>query len=139
MFCYLTIFKTCCSENWQLEEKQFWKNTKKKKPAEIFLCHEQEEIYTNSKKKQYILFIYFFLVKRDFFKCSIIEFFCFLIRNIIAAFEVAAKSCVIVWRKSAKTKFKIFLNKCFSRFQFTCDLHDALNQKNIKTFEFDWK
>ena len=26
----------------------------------------------------------------------------------------------------------------FSRFQFTCDLHDASNQKNNKSFDFYW-
>ena len=32
-----------------------------------------------------------------------------------------------------------FLCMFFSRFQFTCDVHDALQQKNSKSFYFYWK
>ena len=80
-------------------------------------------MYTDSKRKRSRRFIYFFLVKKDsifffFFKFNITELFCFLIRDMFAAFGVAAKLCDMFFGKKCKNQIlahKIFLNKPFQQ------------------------
>ena len=62
-----------------------------------------ETILTQKRNDTYFL-LKFFWPKGLIFKFNITEFFCFLIKNIFAAFEVAAKSCIIFLDKMQKNK-----------------------------------